>query len=83
MSGINQANLITSNFLVSYFHTHHGVLVAAAFVDEQYVASSIYVCRGQVLMGVEGKELDAPGFRQTLNSPRLKLFQSPPVWHLS
>lgn len=33
MSGINQANLITSNFLVSYFHTHHGghVLVAAAF----------------------------------------------------
>lgn len=35
------------------------------FVDEQYVASSIYVCRGQVLMGVEGKELDVPGFRQT------------------
>lgn len=32
MSGINQAYLITSNFLVSYyFHTHHGVSVAAAF----------------------------------------------------
>lgn len=52
-------------------------------VDEQDVTSSIYVCRGHVLMGVEGKELNAPGFRQTLNNPRLKLFESPPVWHLS